>query len=107
MCLKAAPIVNRLYNIIHDDPALNPDIKMIGIAVGNDPNQIKAYKNLFRVTFPIFPDKRMKIWHLVGNPATPYMILVAKNQKVLMTHMGVIQDLDKMLNEIKEFHKYN
>ena len=107
MCHKAAPIVNRLYNIIHDDPALNPDIKMIGIAVGNDPNQINAYRKHLRIGFPIFPDKKMKTWHLLGNPATPYLILVAKNQKVLMTHMGIIQDLDKMLKEIREFHKNN
>jgi hypothetical protein len=106
VCHKAAPIVNRLYNIIRDDPTLNPDIKMMGIAVGNDPNQIKVYKNHFRVTFPILPDKKMEIWHLVGNPATPTMILVAKNQKVLMTHTGV-PDLDKMLKEIREFHKNN
>jgi hypothetical protein len=105
VCHRAAPIVNRLYNIIHDDPTLNLDIKMMGIAVENDPDQIKAYQDHFRGAFPIFPDKKMKIWHLIGNPATPYMILVAKNQKVLMTHLGMIHDLDKMLKEIREFHE--
>ena len=106
MCLKAAPIVNRLYNIIHDDPTLSRDIKMMGIAVANNPEQISAYRKHLHISYPIFPDQKWKIWHLVGDPATPYMILVAKNQKVLMTHTGV-PDLEKMLKEIREFHRNN
>lgn len=104
MCRKGAPIVNRLYNIIRDDPTLSVDIKMMGIALADTPNQIKAYEKRFRAAFPIFPDGKLKIWHLIGAPPTPTMILVAKNRKVLMTHTG-IPDLKKMLKEIREFDK--
>ncbi|MBU2498256.1 MAG: hypothetical protein KKE57_05100 [Proteobacteria bacterium] len=77
----------------------------MGIAVGNDPKQIKVYKKQFRVAFPVFPDKKYEIHALLGSPSTPTMIVAAKNQKVLMTHKGMIEDLDKMLKEIRELHK--
>ena len=91
--------------MIQDDPALNKDVKMIGIASGNDPKQIGVYKKQFRVAFPISADKEFAIFHLLGSPKTPFMIIATTQGKVLLTHGGIIDDLDGLLKEIRELHK--
>jgi len=78
---------------------------MMGIAVGNDAKQIRGYKKQFRVSFPVFPDKKFEILDLLGNPATPFMYVATTQGKILLTHGGIIEDLDGFLKEIRELHK--
>jgi hypothetical protein len=78
---------------------------MLGVAGGNDNKQIEVYKKQFRVFFPVVPDKSGEVFKVLGVPGTPYMILTTKEGKVLMNHIGVIEDLDQMLKEIRELHK--
>jgi hypothetical protein len=99
------PIVNRLYNVIQEDPALRSDIKVLGICVGNSPKQVEVCKSQFRVPYPLFPDERHDIHADLGSTGTPFLIVTDKAGKVLMTHGGVIKDLDKMLAEIRAIHK--
>ena len=105
VCHKAAPIVNRLHNAIREDTVLNKDIKIMGIAVGNDDKEIAVYRKKFKVSFPVLPDKDETAFKAVNVPVTPYMIGTNKEGKVLMNHVGVIDDLYNMLNEIRELHK--
>ena len=78
---------------------------MLGVAGGNDPKQIAVYKKQFRVSFPIVPDKNREVFQALGVPGTPYMVMTNKEGKVLMSHAGLIEDLDQMLKEIREIHK--
>jgi hypothetical protein len=84
---------------------LSKDIKIMGVAVGNDEKQIAVYKKQFKVSFPGFPDKEGTIFQAVKVPGTPYMIVTNKEGKVLMNHGGGIQDFDQMLKDIRELHK--
>jgi hypothetical protein len=106
VCQKAAPIVNRLFHVIQEDSSLRDDIKMLGIACGNDQKEISVYRKNFRVAFPLFSDKKYEIYNAIGNPGTPFMILVTVDGKVLMTHRGLVQDLDQLLKEVREAHKH-
>ena len=78
---------------------------MLGVAAGNDSKQIAVYKKQFRVSFPIVPDKKYEVFDALGVPGTPYMIIANKEGKVLMSHGGLIEDLDQMLKEIREIYK--
>jgi len=44
----------------------------------------------------------MKLASAIG---TPFMIVTTNNGKVLLTHAGMIEDLDETLVKIREFHK--
>lgn len=74
---------------------------MLGVAVGNDAKQIAVYKKQFRVGFPVVPDKEGEVFTALKVPGTPYMVVVNKEGKVLMSHGGGIEDFDQMLKEIK------
>jgi thioredoxin-related protein len=78
---------------------------MLGVAAGNDNKQIDVYKKQFKVSFLVVPDKSLEVFKGLGVPGTPYIILTTKEGKVLMNHIGVIEDLDQMLKEIREILK--
>lgn len=99
------PIVNRLHNVIQEDPLLRNDIKVLGICAGNNQKQVEVCKSQFRIPFPLFPDEKHDIHIALGAGGTPFMIVANSKGKVLVTHSGVIQDFDKTLAEIRELHK--
>ena len=101
-CQANAPAVNRLYQVIQQDPALARDVKIIGICCGNDKRQIDAFKKNFRVPFPLFPDDNLSISKAVGVTETPTMVLVARSGEVLTSHSGIIRDFDGLLKELRE-----
>ena len=105
MCHKNTPVVNRFYNVIQGDPVLAKDVKLIGIAMGNDQKQIDAFKTQFKTAFPIFPDKEGVIYVAVGKPDTPTMVMTTPGGKVLMSHGGLIKDFDGLLKELRDIQK--
>ncbi len=97
--------MNRLYNAIQGDAVLAKDIKLIGIAMGNDKKQVDAYKAQFKSAFPIFPDKEGAIYMAAGKPGTPTMVVTTPGGKVLMSHGGLIKDFDAFLKDLRELQK--
>jgi len=105
ICHKQAPIANTIYNFIQNNPKLRKDIKMIGIGAGNNLKEIKAYKTQFRVSFPLFSDPDFSIHKKMGEPRTPFTILVNRNGKILFTHFGVVEDVDAFIRKIREINE--
>lgn len=101
-CQKQAPKANKLYKIIRDNQDLDKDIKVIGIGVGNNLREINAYRTEFRVGFPLAPDVNFQIHKLLGEPRTPFTILASRSGEVLLTHQGVVQNLDEFLRQIRK-----
>lgn len=105
ICHKNAPLLNNLYQIIEGDPELSKDIKVIGVAAGNKYFQIDAYRDQFKVAFPIIEDPYLKFHKGIGSPGVPFMILASNDGKVLKTHIGLIEDVDAILEEMRELIK--
>ncbi len=103
-CHKNAPRLNKLYNIISNDLDLKADVKMLGIAVGNDTRLVDVYQNTYKVKFPIFADPKDNINKLLGNVATPSIIVADSTGMVLFIHEGVLDDMDLILDVIRTFH---
>ena len=103
-CHKNAPKFNKLYKVIADDSVLSKDIKVLGIGVGSKAKHVKAYKQKFRVQFPLIPDRKKVVFKELGSPGYPFTILADRNGKVLLTHGGLIDDVDAFLLEIRKIH---
>lgn len=91
--------------MIQDDAALSKNIKIIGVAIGNNKTQADAFKKNFKVPFPIFPDEQLAIAGAVEVADTPTMLLVTTGGKVLSSHAGAIQNFDAFLKELREINK--
>jgi len=43
-CQRQAPIFNEVYSMIEGDPRLKGKVKMVGIAAGNNMNEVQIYE---------------------------------------------------------------
>ena len=87
-----------------EDPVLSKDVKLFGVALGDNEERIEAFKKLYRAVYPIVPDEERKIGEILGHPGTPTMIICAKDGKVLAVHGGLIENFDEFLKEIRNIH---
>ena len=102
VCQKNAPLVNQLFKSIQEDSTLKNDVKMMGIAVGCQPNEISIYKESFKVEFPLFPDPKKEIQKKLEMKFVPILVVIDKKGKILMSHTGPIENLDPILAEIRK-----
>jgi hypothetical protein len=105
VCQKNAPVVNRLYNLIQEDPALAEDIKLLTISVADNKERADDFKAKFKLLFPIFPDEKGEIYLPLKQPVIPSLLLTTTGGKVLMNHDGLIDDFDGMVKKIREIYK--
>jgi peroxiredoxin len=104
ICQKQAPIANKIYKYIQQNPELSKDIKVIGIGAGNNEREVSVFRETFRVPFPLFPDPDFTVHKKLSEPRTPTTILATSNGKILSVHHGVIEDVEGFVIEIKKFH---
>jgi peroxiredoxin len=104
-CQKNAPGLNKVVKVIQGDPVLGKDIKVLGIGVGNKSKHVAAFKKKFRVRFPLVPDPKKAAFKQLGSPGYPFTILADSNGKILLTHGGLIDDVDEFLLEIRKIHE--
>jgi hypothetical protein len=103
-CHQNAPQVNKLYQIISNDPELFANVKMLGIALGNDEKMADGYKKTFNVRFPIVADPGKEIDGVFDDVTTPCLILADNKGTVLFVHQGFIDDPDTILAMIRRFY---
>lgn len=102
-CHTQAPLFNQLFYRIQKDAGMAKKVKMMAIAVGATPMEVAYLKKEHQIPFPIIKDQYFVIHKLLGEPRTPFTMLVAKDQKVLFSHLGIIEDLNQFLSQIKKF----
>ena len=83
---------------------LKKKIKIIGIGAKDDIHYLNYFRKNFKVKFPLFPDEDREIHELVGEPATPYFIVVKLKEKgeleIFYTHIGKIPAADEFIYTI-------
>lgn len=103
-CQKEAPIVNDLYRIISEKPALKDRIKIIGIGAGNTPFEVDVFRNKYDIRFPLFSDESFSVHKAVGEVRTPYFFVLRTNAdgsaRVIYSKVGTIQDPNRFLDLI-------
>ena len=104
-CYKNVPIHNKLFKIINNDKKLDKDIKMLGVGLMSTPEQVDVFQKKFNVQYPLFADINNKITMKTNINAFPQTVVIDKNGKVIMSHPGVMKDLDSFLEQLREHYK--
>ena len=104
-CHKNIPKLNRLYNIIENDPDLKSDIRIIAIAAGNDEKQIKLFSDQYNIRFPVFADPADDVYYRLGAVGPPGLIITESAGEVRYIHEGVIKDFDGLLKTLRDIHR--
>jgi peroxiredoxin len=105
VCQVNAPFLNRLYHVIRNDQTLDKDIKVIGIVFVGKTNEIVMFKEKFKVEYPLFEDSRGEIQSRTKVNYVPLTLVIDKNGKIIMSHPGMLKDLDTFLIELRKNHK--
>jgi len=110
-CQRQAPIFNELYSSIERDPRLKGKVKMIGIAAGNNLNEVQIFKKAYHIPYPILSDAGFDAHTAAGSPRTPFSIWVRRdaqrNSIVVSTHLGLIESVKSALGETRAVLQYN
>jgi hypothetical protein len=100
-CYRQSPLFNTMFNRI-EKGKLKGQVKMLALAAGGNVNEIQYLYEQVQYSFPIVPDPRFDVHKLLGEPRTPFTLLVDPQGKVLHTHMGIIEDIDAFLKLITD-----
>ena len=105
-CQKQAPLYKQLYGMIQSNPVARDQIKMIGIAVGNDESEIKTFRDHFQVPYPIISDPKYALHEAIGGPPAPFSIIVkrdpgGKSALVADTHLGFNNDMQGLFKQLQ------
>ncbi|MDQ1331127.1 MAG: hypothetical protein QG578_1393 [Thermodesulfobacteriota bacterium] len=99
--------INELYAGIEKDAELKNNVKIIGIAVGNNKFDIDFVEKKY--DFPIVPDEKFEFHHLVGEPPTPFFIFARPYGKgrllVVDSFLGRLEDKEKLFSMVKNAFK--
>jgi peroxiredoxin len=101
-CHIQHPLFNKLFHRIRKDSEISEKVKMFSIAAGGNPTEIAYVKKEYRIPFPIIEDPKFEIHKLLGEPRTPFTMLVTKEGKIAFAHLGVVPDIDKFFGQIKK-----
>ena len=101
-CYRQAPLFNTLHSRI-EKGRLKGQVKMLALAAGGNPNEIRYLSEQVQYAFPIVPDPKFDLHKRLGEPRTPFTLIVDPTTgRVLHTHMGVVEDIEGFLKLITE-----
>jgi peroxiredoxin len=104
LCYQQAPLFSKLYARLAKRN-LGDRVKMLGIAIGATPMEVDQLRKNGSYQFPIVPDQSFAVHKLLGEPRTPFTMLIGKQGKVLYAHLGVIEDVDAFYQVIQDLVK--
>jgi thiol-disulfide isomerase/thioredoxin len=104
VCVKLAPGMKELYQLIENAPDLKAKIKLIGIGAGNTPLEVQTFKNICDTPFPLFPDKDFAIHEAIGDVRTPYFIGIKIHEsgthEIFYSETGGFKDANTFLESV-------
>jgi len=100
-CMMQAPVLNRLYEMVSQDPQLKEKVKFLSAGQGNDAMAVRMWKAFHKVPFPVLPDPEGKLGKAINFSPYPVTLLVDKSGKVVWVHVGAFDKAEVAFKEIK------
>jgi hypothetical protein len=100
-CHKQAPLFDKLHARLAKDPALSGRVRMVAMAAGATDKEVEYLRKKGAYPFPVVNDPQYEAHKALGEPKTPFTMLVARDGKVVYAHLGVITDTAGFYREIE------
>ena len=101
-CHIQLPLFRKLFHRVKKNPKLFESTKFLAIAVGANSNEVEYLKKQFQIPYPVIVDPEFAAHRKLGEPRTPYTMLLSEEKKVAYVHVGVMKDLDLMYKKISQ-----
>jgi len=102
VCHSQFPRNKKLYSMIRKDAKLNASVKMFAVAAGATQMEAAFLSKQAGIPYPVIQDPKFEIHKALGEPKTPFTMLVRKDGYVEYAHFGAFEDIPAFFNEIKK-----
>jgi thiol-disulfide isomerase/thioredoxin len=99
-CVRQAPLVNALYNMVQQNAGLSAKLKFMAVGQGNSEMDMKAWKAIQKVAFPLIPDPNSSFGKALNFSPYPVSMVIDKSGKILWVHIGEIESAEEALKGI-------
>lgn len=100
-CQAEAFKVNELYKLMQEQEQEGIKMRIVGLGVSNTGFEVNHFKETFNIEFPLFPDKNMAMYKLLGGKGTPEFIgcLLQKGKEatIVMRESGGFDTAEEFL----------
>ena len=104
-CYEQLPAYNKLARRL-DKAGLANRVGMLALAAGGTPAEVLALQEGPKAyAFPVVADESYDLHKTLGEPKTPFTVVIGPDGRVAWTHLGVVQDLDQLLALVKGLAK--
>ncbi len=101
-CMHQAPVLNNLFALVQQDPALKEKVKFMAVGQGDAVEKLMMWKAFHKVPFPLIPDVDSNLGKAINFSPYPVTMLLDKNGKILVVHIGAFESADEVLKELKK-----
>jgi peroxiredoxin len=99
-CHQQAPLFNALRKRLQRS-GLDDKVKMVALASGATEQEIEFLREHSGYAFPVLRDEDYSVHKQLGEPKTPFTMIVDREGTVLETHMGILYDMDALFNRLR------
>lgn len=101
ICHEQAPDFNRLVKSLGRDPATKDAVKVIALAAGATDMELEFARKEMKAKYPMLNDPDFTVHKKLGEPKTPFTLLLKPDGSVLWAHLGRIGDPGELFTLIK------
>lgn len=101
-CHIQNPKFNQLFNRIEKNRKLRDNVKILAIAAGGTPMEVEYWIRQYQAAFPVIPDPKYELHKSLGEPRTPYTMVITEGKKVVSAHLGAIENIDSLFLMIQK-----
>ncbi len=100
-CHKQTPVFNKLFKKIERNN-LDSKIKLLAAASGATQKEVAFLRKHSKYAYPVIRDEDFTVHQALGEPKTPFTLVVDKDGTVRQATLGVIADTDELFHLLKE-----
>ena len=101
ICFDQAPTLRKLYARLTRDPALKDRVKFVAVAAGATPEELSYLRKEHKADYPVVADQDFAAHKQLGEPKTPFTLLVRRDGTVALAHLGKIENEAAFANQIR------
>jgi hypothetical protein len=105
LCHIQAPLFEKLFSRMSQDSELSGKVAMLGLAAGATKEEVEYLRDSNAYAYPIAFDPEYVAHKQLGEPKTPFTMILDAKGRVLFAHLGVIEDMDAFYAQILGFAK--
>ncbi len=100
-CHKQAPLFNSLFKRL-ERAKLDDRVKMLAVASGATEPELVQLRKHSNYAYPVLRDEDYSMHKILGEPQTPFTILVNREGTILYAKLGVVEDIDALFETIRK-----